>query len=136
MHGDLARDICIVAGEADQNTDLAQTVSSRVVHVGHHTVRVDRGHATHAHVLANCRNLVSDEVCDSLAFDFCGFERFDVGNCHSGAGNCTHHVLEFRVLRNEVGFRVHFDSDALATVNFDGNEAFCGRTARLFRGFS
>src|SRR3546814_1115928 len=85
----------------------------------------------------------SSDVCSSDLFGDGGaarigggVQRVDVGDA-AGERDLRHvadEALELLVLRNEVGFAVHFDHRAAVAVGGDADEAFGGDAAGLLGG--
>ena len=92
------------------------------------------GRAAQRHVLADGRDRRRDRFVDGHA---AGFRRLDLLDIGAGRqrdiGDEFHQALEMVVARDEIGFRIDLDHDALGAGDRDPDQAF-GRDAAGFLG--
>ena len=132
MHRNLLAKRLIPAGHGDQNADLAHAIGRGIVDIGHNRVAFHNRHAAQGHVLADFGNRVGQHGRDGLAVQLCRCQRVHVRYGQRGRGNACHHRLEFGILGDEIGFRVHFNCHALAAIHGHGDQTFGCRAARFF----
>ena len=144
MHGDLPAErlqgsLVALRLEADQHPDLAEPLAGGTVDVGGNHPLADREAPGPAerHVLADGRDRVGDRLGHGPAARICGrHEALDIVGLGSPAGerhrgDRSRQGLEIGVARDEVGFRVELDQDALWTRRHQAHEPFGRDPSRL-----
>ena len=144
MHGQLLAQFLELGGvafalERDEHADFAEVGRHGVVHVGHDHAIGDRNglHAADLLVLADGRDIVRQLVGNAAAIGIISrLERFDIvgRGLERDLRGLADEVLELVVLRDEVGFRVHFDGNALGAFDGNADETFGSGAARLLLG--
>jgi hypothetical protein len=88
------------------------------------------------HILADGRDRRRDRFFDGHAARFRRLDFFDIGACgQRDIRDQLHQALEMVVARDEVGFRIDLDRDALGAGHLDADQAFGRDTAGLLRCF-
>src|ERR1700722_9766234 len=141
VHRDLAAECDELVGlprrlEADNDADLAEPITDRVVHVA-----ADRalrhgnlGGAAQGHVLADGRNSRTDRVVRGDTADLRRLDLLDIGSgVERNVGDHPHESLELLVAGDEIGLRIDLDDDTFRALYGDADETFRGDTAGLFR---
>ena len=126
MHGDIVSQFVITAHHVDERSDLAAAVHVLV----QSALRFEALEATEGHVFADLADEVLTHGFQSLAVHFESGESGNVGGVlfSDKLGGIGSHLLEFGVLRDEVGFGVDFEDRGGLRIgsNVDGNHAFGG----------
>ena len=135
VHRNLFAKAFVAAGHCDQNADFAHAVGGCVVNVGHDCVTRHSCHAAHGHVFTDNRNGVDNGLFNGLAVHVSRFQRVHIVNRQCHLRDAADHFLEVCVFANEVGFRVHLNSDPFAAGHCNGHKTFCCGAAGLFGCF-
>jgi hypothetical protein len=116
MHGDLAGEALVPAGEGDENADLAHAGRGGVVDIGHDVVAGELGHAAQRHVLADLGDGVGQDGLDRVLPSRSAAFSASVSSAAARPGDLRDHALELGVLGDEVGLGVDLDRDGGAAL--------------------
>ncbi len=134
MHCDLTGRCRVIAGIGHKDADLAHAIGGCIVNIRHDILAFDRGNPADRHVLADLRDLVGQRVLYALATHIRGQKRLDAVHTGGQIREPGDHLLELRILGDEIGFRVHLDGDTASAIHLDGHETLGGRPARFLGG--
>jgi len=128
-----------IAFEGDEHADFAQVRGGGVVHIRHNEALRDRDllDAAQLLVFTDGGHVADQLVANGFAVGVgSSLEGFHFGDraIERGLRGLAHEILELIVLGDEIGFRIHFDSNALGARNGDADEALSGGAARLLGG--
>src|SRR5690606_20992006 len=125
--------------ERDEHADLAHAGRGGVVDIAGDGARVHRNDRAAAQrlIFTDRRDILRQLFGDGAAGRIGrGIQRVDVGDA-AGERDLRHvadEALELLVLRNEIGFAVHFDHRAAVAVGGNADKAFGGDAAGLLGG--